>query len=49
MANHGRKFEIQKSRKSYLDLLGIKDFISLAEERQIECDITRTFPHQKIF
>ena len=33
MANHGRKFEIQKSRKSYLDLLGIKDFISMAEER----------------
>lgn len=49
MANNGREFEIQKSRKAYLDLLGIKDFISMAEERQIECDITRTFPHQQIF
>lgn len=49
MANGGRKFDITPSRKSYLDLLGIKDFISMAEERQIECDITRTFPQQKIF
>ena len=49
MANGGRRFEIQKSRKSYLGLLGIQDFISLGQERQIECDITRTFPHQKIF
>ena len=45
LAYGSRRFEIQKSRKSYLDLLGIKDFISMAEERQIECDITRTFPH----
>ena len=33
IANQGRKFEIQKHHKSYLDLLGIKNFISMAEER----------------
>ena len=49
MANGGRKFDITKNRQSYFDLLGIKDFISAAGERQIECDITRTFPQQKIF
>ena len=33
MANKGRHFEMQKGRKSYLDLLGIKDFISTVEQR----------------
>jgi len=49
---HKNSFDFYKSRKLYLNLLGVEDTLgelSNASELQIERDISRTFPRSDAF